>query len=347
MLKKGIPNLLNKTISYESHIDIFLNLPIDFPFDIDEIIIRYYGEDITVLPTNIPHIIKENIKSFYYGNITEFISFIEDNLETFLKNEIPTFNHKISRKPKLLTRPYKLPISHKTCTDLRIHYHQTNITLLSAPEIICDVQCLKCKQLNQLKFKTYCKKCGCELSLIYEPTMAVTDIGYLKLEGCVLLAVNVVYFIIVCYKCNSAFQIAGLVVDESLVFNCYKCFLELFIKVLNLEFLKYKKIVGKEIKMDVSGDGTCKHYKKSQRWFRFVCCGKLYPCDLCHDDVEDHGCEMAKKMVCGLCKVEQTVSNQCKCGMDVKRGGKQFWEGGKGTRNKVTMSKKDNKKYKK
>lgn len=31
-------------------------------------------------------------------------------------------------------------------------------------------------------------------------------------------------------------------------------------------------------------NGTCKHYRKSYRWFRFSCCGIAYPCDVCHDE---------------------------------------------------------------
>jgi hypothetical protein len=34
--------------------------------------------------------------------------------------------------------------------------------------------------------------------------------------------------------------------------------------------------------------GTCKHYKRSYRWLRFPCCGKAYPCELCHAMEADH-----------------------------------------------------------
>jgi hypothetical protein len=34
--------------------------------------------------------------------------------------------------------------------------------------------------------------------------------------------------------------------------------------------------------------GGCKHYKNSNRYFRFPCCGKAYPCDDCHSKVEKH-----------------------------------------------------------
>jgi len=39
-------------------------------------------------------------------------------------------------------------------------------------------------------------------------------------------------------------------------------------------------------------NGSCKHYKGSNRYFRFTCCGKAYPCDECHDRVEKHEMEV-------------------------------------------------------
>ena len=38
---------------------------------------------------------------------------------------------------------------------------------------------------------------------------------------------------------------------------------------------------------------------------RFPCCGKAYPCDVCHDTSEDHPMERAKRMLCGYCAIEQ------------------------------------------
>ncbi|KAI8388349.1 uncharacterized protein BYT42DRAFT_559797 [Radiomyces spectabilis] len=92
--------------------------------------------------------------------------------------------------------------------------------------------------------------------------------------------------------------------------------------------------------------GTCRHFGKSKRWFRFPCCGKLYACGLCHDEQEDHPHELAKRHVCGLCSREQAITSQpavCACGHEfdkVKTSG-MFWEGGQGTRNRVLMSRKD------
>lgn len=90
--------------------------------------------------------------------------------------------------------------------------------------------------------------------------------------------------------------------------------------------------------------GTCSHYRKSKRWFRFSCCSKLYPCDICHDGHEDHSYDYAKKHVCGLCSREQTIvsGKPCVCGHEFEKAPQKqaFWEGGKGVRNKIVMSRK-------
>ena len=95
--------------------------------------------------------------------------------------------------------------------------------------------------------------------------------------------------------------------------------------------------------------GACKHYKYSLRWFRFGCCNKLFPCDVCHDETSDHNCEYAKTILCGFCACEQSQSNKVcsKCGkmFTKSEGGKKFWEGGKGCRNPQFMGTRDSHKY--
>ena len=96
------------------------------------------------------------------------------------------------------------------------------------------------------------------------------------------------------------------------------------------------------------GRGACGHYRRSYRWFRFSCCSKVHPCDQCHDAAEDHPHEWAERMVCGWCSREQRYAPEsCAfCGRNVvgKRG-TGFWEGGRGTRDKVLMRRGDKRKY--
>uniref|UniRef100_A0A5S6Q8W9 CHY-type domain-containing protein n=1 Tax=Trichuris muris TaxID=70415 RepID=A0A5S6Q8W9_TRIMR len=94
--------------------------------------------------------------------------------------------------------------------------------------------------------------------------------------------------------------------------------------------------------------GTCKHFKKSYRWFRFPCCNHLYPCDECHAENEDHESKLANRIVCGFCSNEQRCMGEkeciyCKHSMVKTATG--HWEGGKGCREKTVMSTKDTAKY--
>ena len=110
---------------------------------------------------------------------------------------------------------------------------------------------------------------------------------------------------------------------------------------------KYDKVIqeGKEL----PDYGACKHYKYSLRWFRFSCCNKVFPCDICHDETSDHNNEYAKTILCGFCASEQSASNKLcsKCGkmFTKSEGGKKFWEGGKGCRNPQFMGTRDSHKY--
>ncbi|KNE63899.1 hypothetical protein AMAG_08959 [Allomyces macrogynus ATCC 38327] len=98
-------------------------------------------------------------------------------------------------------------------------------------------------------------------------------------------------------------------------------------------------------------EGRCKHYAKSYRWFRFPCCGRVYPCDICHEKnkPDDHEVVRANRMVCGFCSKEQPFA-QGDCSFCharlVAKASSGFWEGGKGTRDKNRMSAKDARKFK-
>ena len=110
---------------------------------------------------------------------------------------------------------------------------------------------------------------------------------------------------------------------------------------------KYDKIIqeGKEL----PDCGACKHYRHSLRWFRFSCCNKIFPCDICHDEASDHNSEFAKTILCGFCACEQSSSNKLcqKCGkmFNKSEGGKKFWEGGKGCRDPKFLNSRDYHKY--
>lgn len=100
--------------------------------------------------------------------------------------------------------------------------------------------------------------------------------------------------------------------------------------------------------------GTCVHYTHSHRWLRFPCCGRRFPCDLCHEQHTDgHEMKWAKSMVCGFCSLEQRVDSKCTgCGKKLATTSSnpngrrtRFWEGGEGQRDKKRLSRKDSHKY--
>ncbi|KJP85526.1 hypothetical protein AK88_04835 [Plasmodium fragile] len=113
----------------------------------------------------------------------------------------------------------------------------------------------------------------------------------------------------------------------------------------NLKIEKFKNVI-KVNNIEVK-DGACKHFKKSHRLFKFPCCNKIFPCPTCHDLNSNHECGIAKRVICGFCFREFDDDDVCVCQRDkkTKKGG-NFWEGGKGCRNAITLSKNDSKKYK-
>lgn len=115
-----------------------------------------------------------------------------------------------------------------------------------------------------------------------------------------------------------------------------------------------------DVKLPVPGEplpahGVCKHYLHSYRWLRFPCCGRRFPCDLCHEEsVEDgHEAKWALRMICGFCSIEQGLSQRCSaCGKRLTTTSSRpegrntrYWEGGKGQRDKKMLSKKDSHKF--
>ncbi|EFO65147.1 Zinc finger protein, putative [Giardia lamblia P15] len=92
-------------------------------------------------------------------------------------------------------------------------------------------------------------------------------------------------------------------------------------------------------------NGSCKHASHSYRWFRFAC-GLAYPCDTCHSKACACGNSVASMQVCGFCGKDSGVQPTCPyCKKDLTHKRTAHWEGGSGCRDRVSMSRKDNKKH--
>ena len=238
-------------------------------------------------------------------------------------------------------------------------------------------------------FGTTCPRCNNEIFSIFKSIFLhennLSQAGIIYIIGGTVIDFLPSTFTLNCLKCNESKNVklrtGGLHFNDN---KCRKCNLELnfFITgvsisltyLSNLDFLEKCQIINFQkfnfqIKDDVNLDnyikrcdkviqegkplpdnGICKHYKYSFRWFRFGCCNKLFPCDVCHDEDSNHKSEFAKTIVCGFCACEQSQNNKVcqKCGKAFTRmdQGKKFWEGGKGMRNKALMSSKDSHKFK-
>ena len=127
-------------------------------------------------------------------------------------------------------------------------------------------------------------------------------------------------------------------------------------KILNsiVELTKNKKKENNKNKqvMIVQGkalpnNGSCEHFKKSFRWFKFPCCSRSFPCDECHDKESDHPYQLASIQICGFCAKSFSIAKkECpSCSSSIVKKPSSHWEGGKGCRSTSLMSKDDKKKF--
>lgn len=245
------------------------------------------------------------------------------------------------------------------------------------------VQCERCKTkhdynvFNGQKANGACKKCHQEQSVVYHSELMhhfSPVAGYLHLANCRAFdfILNDSTVVVNCLECNKDNTLKGLLTSAKKEYWCQHCHKKIEIKISHVKFSLLqpsgavvntskksnqdsqqnatKKKIHREpgIKEGeaLPGNGACKHYKKSFRWLRFPCCGKAYPCDICHDEGEnnDHEMKIANKMICGFCSKEQPFFRDkpcisCKSG--VTKGRSAHWEGGKGCRDKSKMARGD------
>ncbi|RHZ54618.1 uncharacterized protein CDV56_105456 [Aspergillus thermomutatus] len=247
------------------------------------------------------------------------------------------------------------------------------IELLELVGLYITIKCDRCKEhmdvknIPQTKDKSdvltpkveTCKKCTNTMSLGFRRQLMhanSTRAGYLDLDGCTVVDLLPSSFIPTCAECSTTFPGPGVVAvrGESASASCRQCHRKMVFKIPEVKFLivgsaaftsrdrvpqrkKPKETLGIVAGQELPRRGRCMHYGKSYRWFR------------CHDAATDHPNEHANRMICGFCSREQVYRPE-NCGICravlVGKAGSGFWEGGKGTRNKVLMSRKDPRKYK-
>ena len=225
-----------------------------------------------------------------------------------------------------------------------------------------------------------CQKCSAMLTVSYRADLMHTTsskAGYLDLENCTITDLLPSSFQPTCSGCSTVFPSppgVTAVRGDSQLTVCRSCHAKMTFKIPEVKFLrvstaasstplplrarKPKENLGISAGTPLPNNGKCQHYARSYRWFRFSCCNRVFPCDKCHDSPtinpaqkdNAHPNEHADRMICGFCSREQRYHPEaCRhCGRSVikKSITTGFWEGGKGTRDKNLMRKKEGRKYK-
>jgi len=259
-------------------------------------------------------------------------------------------------------------------------YLSEQVGTLKMKLISLTVQCERCKTRAELRINdkqtqsVTCKKCNSVLASSYYAEIVhqySPVVGYLHLNGCrafdlILAESNI---ILNCLQCSKDNQMKGIAYGRSKRDHwCIFCHQKLDVQIEATRFVQLQSAGGGAIKTKpvepkkknvkdpniragepLPENGTCKHYKKSYRWLRFPCCGKCYPCDICHEEKEENDHEMlfATRMVCGFCAKEQPYSGDkpcVACQSNLTRAKSSHWEGGKGCRDQTKMAKGDNQK---
>ncbi|TDZ24691.1 Uncharacterized protein Cob_v002280 [Colletotrichum orbiculare MAFF 240422] len=255
--------------------------------------------------------------------------------------------------------------------DIELH----GIELFQVSVLNVSVKCSRCKTVNEItnlrhdtSQSSSCRKCATGFAAQFRQQLVHANssrAGSVELAGCTVVDMLPSTFIPVCAKCSTAPSQGLVAVRGDATTNvCRTCHGKFTFKIPSVKFLalgsgglsapatgpvKKAEKLGLHAGTPLPDRGACVHYRKSYRWFRFSCCAKVHPCDRCHDAAEDHVNEWANRMVCGWCSREQRYSpDACGfCGRSViGRRGRGFWEGGKGTRDRTLMSRKDPRKHK-
>lgn len=225
-----------------------------------------------------------------------------------------------------------------------------------------------------------CTKCkavlGCsyQKNLLHQNMTSPAVVGYLDMSGCSPADVLGSTFVPTCDNCtvsnpDGSFKRAER--QRASTMNCRSCHIRMTLQLgpdgfrfetVTDDKLSEERLKGVRVRKHdankqklglISGsplpnDGKCTHFRKSTRWFRFSCCGKVYPCEKCHDLESNHPYEHGTRIICGRCSREQNFVNTCAyCRHKFDhRTTSGFWEGGKGTRDPTKLNRNDTRKHK-
>ncbi|KAG7393560.1 hypothetical protein PHYPSEUDO_007397 [Phytophthora pseudosyringae] len=268
--------------------------------------------------------------------------------------------------------------------DLFLH----EVGTLVSHRLVCQAQCDNCPLkfdailgLDSAEIQKWCPRCSVLHHVLMRPVFAHSQsnvLAYVDTENCSIVDVLPTDVLATCLECGCEALLKRLTPRQRSEQTCFSCHVKL--AVMAKRFMA-GQLEGSSGKRSNSPDGTaakatktskkgakqvmetfvlgqplprngaCDHYKHSLRWFRFQCCGKAFPCDVCHDSSDCPEANLGKfasRMICGLCSKEQSTSVKvCSCGNDVaaKKSTSRHWEGGAGCRDSSQMSRWDSQKY--
>ncbi|XP_067829368.1 uncharacterized protein si:dkey-24l11.2 isoform X2 [Heptranchias perlo] len=317
------------------------------------------------------------------GTGSDFSSSEEDD-NCARTDRVPAHGHEVHSAGNASGRPVKDSGSEgpRKGTGVRLVGFQLGegTATLAAQQITVSLKCSRCKVTSDLTVSqkhpsaVSCEKCNADISVAFQPSMLHNNsdiMAYLDLRGCVPvdLVLQDSHFAVGCLNCSKEGSLQNMSYGRNKELNCLHCHSKLSVLVEAAQFYqilaqsqdetaknsvhpRQKRLpIAPAVQLGKSlpDFGTCSHYRKSCRWLRFPCCGKAYPCDMCHNDDQDHVMELANRMICGYCAKEQPYTNGKPCiacgAMMTKGSHSSHWEGGQGCRSRVQMSHKDKQKY--
>ncbi|KAF0727137.1 hypothetical protein Ae201684P_019159 [Aphanomyces euteiches] len=240
----------------------------------------------------------------------------------------------------------------------------------------CSFQCAQCPlgfdsvlTLAQPSVRQWCRRCSVLQTVELRPVLmhAANEMSVnLSLINCTLVdLMPPSVFLAVCGVCSEE-GLIGITPRIRSEVACRKCHTKMAVQCKSFTIVnqssthfvdhsqpKLKKKPKEDapvIGQPLPNQGRCSHYSKSLRWFRFQCCGKAFPCDICHSASScpeaDKGI-YASRFICGLCSREHPSQvKECPCGNVIGVSNTSaHWEGGKGCRDVVRMSTHDPRKH--
>eukprot|EP01119_Soliformovum_irregulare_P024084 TRINITY_DN8560_c0_g1_i1.p1 TRINITY_DN8560_c0_g1~~TRINITY_DN8560_c0_g1_i1.p1 ORF type:complete len:623 (+),score=191.54 TRINITY_DN8560_c0_g1_i1:83-1951(+) len=266
-------------------------------------------------------------------------------------------------------------------TQLRVENLKLNgIGILNVSHVNLVTVCERCKKQTQLMLQDQiphgfeCDTCHQVSSVTFRgnPLHEMSDVmGYLDLQEVQPFDLIQVHVTASCLECSQNFNLKGVSPTGTTYSDtCHNCHTKMSVSMDRIKFVKIRaqrsaqipaanlpprkkkvrdpKLAGIKVGTPLPDNGTCRHYKRSQRWMRFPCCGRVYACDICHYEgsPDHHEAQRAQRMICGLCSKEGPWEDACKnCGHEFVRTSLHFWEGGKGQRDASKLNRNDPHKY--